>query len=307
MCCWKSGKMPPDPFVTPRIPWRTLLGALTLSLTTGAALAAERLVSVDGAITEILYVLEQGARLVGVDTTSTYPPETETLANVGYKRALSAEGLLSLAPDLVLATDEAGPPEVLNQIRAAGVAVSRVPDAATPEGLHEKIRAVAAAVDTVEPGERLISRLKLELAELAQTIDSVQARPRVLFLMVVGSGIDHSAGRGAPVDTLIRLAGGENVLHDAIEDYKPLSPEAALAAAPDVILVSRRGLDNLKGIDGVLGRAGLSATPAGRARRVIALDNALLFHFGPRLAEAAEELAGMLGTLDRPKVADIGE
>jgi iron complex transport system substrate-binding protein len=295
------------PLRTRRMPWRALLSTLTLSLAPGAALAADRLVSVDGAVTEIVYALDQGSRLVGVDTTSTYPPEIKALASVGYKRALSAEGLLSLAPDLVLATDDAGPPEVLSQIRASGVAVRQVPDAATPEGLHETIRSVAEALDAVEPGERLIGRIKLELTELAQRIGQVDKRPRVLFLMVVGSGIDHSAGRGAPVDALIQLAGGENVLHDAVEGYKPLSPEAALAAAPDVILVSRRGLDDLKGVDGVLGRAGLSATPAGQARRVIALDNGLLFHFGPRLAEGAEELAEKLGTLNRPKVADVGE
>nr|WP_245537461.1 ABC transporter substrate-binding protein [Thiocystis violascens] len=229
------------------------------------------------------------------------------MASVGYKRAISAEGLLSLAPDLVLATDEAGLPEVLEQIRAAGVTVRQVPNAATPEGLHETIRAVAATLDTVEPGERLIGRIELELAELARRIGQVEKRSRVLFLMVVGAGIDHSAGQSTPVDALIQLAGGENVLHDAVEGYKPLSPEVSLAAAPDVILVSQRGLDDLKGIDGVLGRAGLAATPAGQARRVIALDSGLLFHFGPRLAEAATELAEKLGTLDRPKVADVGE
>ncbi|TCT18101.1 heme/hemin ABC transporter substrate-binding protein [Thiobaca trueperi] len=280
---------------------------LTLSLATGAALAAERLVSVDGAITEIVYALDQGARLVGVDTTSTYPPETKSLASVGYKRALSAEGLLSLSPDLVLATDDAGPPEVLDQIRSAGVEVRQVPDAATLDGLREKIGAVAAALDAGDRGETLNARIDLELKQLEQRLGQIESRPRVLFLMVVGSGIDHSAGRGAPVDTLIWLAGGENVLHETVVDYKPLSPEAALAAAPDVILVSDRALKDLNGIDGVLGRAGLAATPAGQERRVIALDNTLLFNFGPRLAQAAEELARQLGTFRDPEVAKAGD
>ena len=181
---------------------------LTLSLATGAALAAERLVSVDGAITEIVYALDQGSRLVGVDTTSTYPPETKSLASVGSKRALSAEGLLSLSPDLVLATDDAGPPEVLGQIRSAGVEVRQVPDAATLDGLREKIGAVATALDAGDRGETLNARIDLELKQLEQRLGQIESRPRVLFLMVVGSGIDHSAGRGAPVDTLIRLACG---------------------------------------------------------------------------------------------------
>lgn len=306
--------MRPDPMDSlrsldaPRAPWRGLLLGLALAgLTPLPAAAAERLVTVDGAITEIVYALGQSSRLAGVDTTSTYPPATRELPSVGYKRALSAEGLLSLSPDLVLATDEAGPPEVFNQIRSTGVEVRRIPDRATLEGLNEKIRAVAVALDAADRGERLIADIEHELMRLERTIGPVENPPRVLFLMVVGSGIDHSAGQGAPVDTLIRLAGGVNVLHDKVEDYKPLSPEAALAAAPDVILVSQRGLEDLKGIDGVLGRAGLAATPAGQVRRVIALDSSLLFHFGPRLAAAAAELASKLGTLDRPEVASAGD
>lgn len=287
--------------------WRALVFGLLAPLMLTPALAAERLVAVDGAVTEIIYALDQASRLVGVDTTSTYPPEAQELASVGYKRALSAEGLLSLSPDLVLATDDAGPPEVLAQIRSAGVEVLEIPDAATLDGLREKIRAVAAALDTEAAGERLIVDIETDLKQLASVIDSVETRPRVLFMMVVGSGIDHSAGKGAPVDTLIRLAGGENVLHDSVEGYKPLSPEAALAAAPDVILVSQRGLDDLKGIDGVLARAGLAATPAGRARRVVAIDSALLFHFGPRLADAATLLATELGTLNRSQVAHASD
>lgn len=299
--------MPLERSSQPRAAWRALIVSLTLSLASGTALAAERLVTVDGAVTEIVYALGQASRLVGVDTTSTYPPAAKELASVGYKRALSAEGLLSLAPDLVLATEDAGPPEVLGQIRAAGVEVREVPDAATLDGLREKIRAVAAALDARDMGEILIARIELQLEQLAQALGKADTRPRVLFLMVVGSGIDHSAGRGAPVDTLIQLAGGENVLHETVEDYTPLSPEAALAAGPDIILVSDRAIKDLRGIDGVLGRAGLAATPAGQARRVIALDTGLLFHFGPRIAEAAEDLARKLGTLDDAKIDKAGE
>lgn len=290
--------MPPERLIKRCSGWARLLCWGALALTSGGLLAAERLVSVDGSITEILYALGQDARLVGVDTTSTYPPEARELPSVGYKRALSAEGLLSLAPDLVLGTEAAGPPEVLSQIRAAGVEVRLLPDTTTLEGLRAMIRELARTLDVEARGERLIERIEESLERLAVRMGDPEPRPRVLFLMVIGSGIDHSAGRGAPVDHLIALAGGENVLHDAVEGYRPLSPEAALAAAPDVILVSERTLQELGGIDGVLGRAGLAATPAGQARRVIALDSALLFHFGPRLAEAAESLALKLGTLE---------
>ncbi len=284
--------------------WCTALLCLLIPLVASPALATERLVSVDGAITEVLYALGQASRLVGVDTTSRYPPEAQHLPSVGYKRALSAEGLLSLSPTLVLATDDAGPPEVLTQIRSAGVEIRQIADRATLEGLRQKIRTVAGALEVPDRGERLIARVERSLERLQRVIGEVESRPRVLFLLAVGSGIPRSAGRDTPVDTLIRLAGGENVLHQAMSGYKPLSPEAALAARPEVILISRRSLERLEGIDGVLATAGLAATPAGQARRVIALDGPLLFNFGPRLGTAAEELAGHLGTLHRFEVVE---
>jgi len=140
---------------------------------TGAARAdAQRIVSVAGSLTEIVYALGQESRLVGADTTSLYPPSARALPQVGYQRSLSAEGILSLAPDLVLATEAAGPPAVIDQIRAAGVPVRIVTHDLSPDGLGQKVRSVAEALDRVEEGERLASRIR---AELDTTLRSVGA------------------------------------------------------------------------------------------------------------------------------------
>ena len=258
-----------------------------------------RLISVDGAVTEILYALGAEEQLVGVDTTSLYPAATEDVAKVGYKRALSAEGILSLQPDLLLATDDAGPPEVLEQIARAGVNTHRIPDTATVAGLHETIAAVAEVLERAEAGAALSAQLDQELAQLEAATEANRSRPRVLFLLHIGSGNDLAAGRDTAADTVIRLAGGENVLHDAFSGYKPLSAEAALAAAPDAILVTQRNLEQLGSLDAVLERGALKATPAGQARRVLAMDGPLLLAFGPRLAVAAAQLACDLGLIDR--------
>lgn len=258
-----------------------------------------RLISVDGAITEILYALGGDAQLVGVDTTSLYPAATEDIAKVGYKRALSAEGILSLQPDLLLATDDAGPPEVLEQIARAGVNIHQIPDTPTIAGLHEKIAAVAEVLDRREAGAALSEQLDEDLAQLQAATEASTSRPRVLFLLHIGSGNDMAAGRDTAADTVIRLAGGENVLHEAFSGYKPLSAEAALAAAPDAILVTQRNLEQLGGLEAVLERGALKATPAGQARRVLAMDGPLLLAFGPRLAVAAAQLACDLGIIDR--------
>lgn len=257
-----------------------------------------RLISVDGAITEILYALGGEGQLVGVDTTSLYPAATEDIAKVGYKRALSAEGILSLNPDRLLMTDDAGPPEVLEQIARAGVDTHQIPDTPSVAGLHETIAAVAEVLDRTEAGAVLSARLDDELAQLEAATRASGKRPRVLFLLHIGSGNDMAAGRDTAADTVIRLAGGENVLHDAFSGYKPLSAEAALAAAPEVILVTQRNLEQLGGLDAVLERGALQATPAGQARRVLAMDGPLLLAFGPRLAVAAAQLASELGIID---------
>lgn len=258
----------------------------------------ERLISVDGAITEILYALGGEAQLVGVDTTSLYPDATETIAKVGYKRALSAEGILSLRPHRLLMTDDAGPPEVIEQIARAGVSIHRIPNTPSVAGLHETIAAVAEVLDRTEAGAVLSAQLDDELAQLEVATERNGKRPRVLFLLHIGSGNDLAAGRDTAADTVIRLAGGENVLHDAFSGYKPLSAEAALAAAPEVILVTQRNLEQLGGVDPVLERGALQATPAGQAQRVLAMDGPLLLAFGPRLAVAAAQLACELGIID---------
>jgi iron complex transport system substrate-binding protein len=99
---------------------RRYLLALMLSIAAGSSAAGsahadslQRLVSVNGSVTEVVYALGAQGQLVGVDTTSKYPPETQKLPNVGYQRQLSAEGVLSLQPSLVLVTEDAGPPTAL--------------------------------------------------------------------------------------------------------------------------------------------------------------------------------------------------
>jgi iron complex transport system substrate-binding protein len=281
------------------------LAALATGATAAAAASqaehspdrAQRIVSVDGALTEIIYALGADDRLAGVDTSSLYPPATADLPKVGYKRALSAEGLLSLSPDLLLATDDAGPPEVLEQIERAGVTTRMISDTPTVAGLHQKIDAVAELLGAKPQAAALRARIDGALAQVEAASVGESDRPRVLFLLHKGSGNDLAAGRNTAADTVIRLAGGENVLHDAIDGYKPLSAEAALAAQPDVILVTERNLEALGGEAALLAHPALSGTPAGQAGRVLVMDGPLLLAFGPRLGSAVAELARRLGTL----------
>lgn len=262
---------------------------------TGAAHAEEarRIVSVAGSLTEIVYALGQESRLVGADATSLYPPSARALPQVGYQRTLSAEGILSLAPDLVLATEAAGPPAVIDQIRAAGVPVRIVTHDLSPDGLGQKVRSVADALDRAEEGERLANRIRAELDATLLRVGAAQTRPKVLFFMNAGRGAPLAAGRDTAADAMIRLAGGQNALAD-FEGYKPLSTEALTAAAPDVLLLPEHALTALGGETGLARVPGLTLTPAWRNRRIVAMDALLLLGFGPRTGAAVATLARRL-------------
>ena len=247
-----------------------------------------RVVSIGGAVTEILYALGEAGRVAAVDTTSLYPPAAlQEKPNVGYLRALSAEGVLSLSPDLILMDNGAGPKEAVALIDAAGVPVRHVPSGQTVPELLDKIRIVANAVGREAEGEAMAQGTERELQALADDLKGIQQKRRVLFILSIADGRANAAGRGTGADAVIRLSGGENVFAEA-EGYKMVSPEAAAALQPDVILmVDRAG----PGGPDPLSIPALAATPAGQTSNVVRMDAAYLLGFGPRLPAALRDLA----------------
>ncbi|PJK27513.1 heme/hemin ABC transporter substrate-binding protein [Minwuia thermotolerans] len=272
-----------------------ILLALGLLFGSVASAVAEprRIVSAGGSVTEIVHALGAGDRLVGVDSTSFHPPEVRNLPDVGYLRALSAEPVLSLSPDMVLAEADAGPPEALTQLRAAGVEVVTAPDKPDIEGVAAKIETVAAALGREAAGEALKSEILARWAEVREAVAATGERPRVLFVLSTGSGAPLVAGLETSAAGIIEMAGGGNAIRD-FTNFRPLTPEAGVALAPDVILVTRRTVDMLGGEAALLALPGLAATPAAEAGRVVAMDGLLLLGFGPRTPEAAARLARAL-------------
>lgn len=256
-------------------------------------MADNRIVSIGGSVTEIVYLLGAADRLIAVDSTSLYPPEAQDQPDVGYMRRLAAEPILALRPTLLLAVEDAGPPSVLEQLRAAGTRLVTVPDDPTPEGVLKKISVVADALDLEAEGQALAARLEKELQRLREALAAVERKPSVLFLFSVGRGAPLAAGRDNSADSIIALAGGRNAV-DRFDGYKPLSPEAAVAAAPEVLLVTERTLRLLGGRETLLTRPEVSATPAGHNGRVVVMDGLLLLGFGPRTPSAIRQLATAL-------------
>lgn len=254
---------------------------------------ARRIVSVGGALTEIVYALEAQGELVGVDTTSLYPAVAQQLPQVGYARTLSAEGVLSLAPTQLIATEEAGPQTVLRQVRDAGVPVAVLNANNRFEGLLERVKQVGQITGRPDPAARLAQSLQQQWSgALAKVRQRQHAPVRVLFILAHAPNQVMVGGRETGADAMLAYAGAVNVMggQGGFAGYKPLTPEAVIAARPDVVLVTDQGLKASGGVDGILKLPGLAQTPAGRQHRIVSQEAMLLLGFGPRMPQALAEL-----------------
>lgn len=251
---------------------------------------ASRIVSIGGAVTEILYALGQSGRIVAIDTTSLYPPEAlKTKPNVGYFRQLSPEGVIGLAPSLIIAADGVGPRETVAVLETAAIPFVRVPDHFDGDGILEKIRVVAAATGTEKLAGCLENSVTRDLDALAKLRSQIAEPARAMFVLSFTNGRPMIAGRGTAADGIIRLSGAENVFGD-FEGYKIVNDEAIVAAAPEVVLgMQRAGLD----LDAaqVFGHTAFRETPAARDKRFFAMEGLYMLGFGPRTARAARDLS----------------
>ncbi len=254
---------------------------------------ASRVVSIGGAVTEILYALGQDKRVIAVDTTSLYPPDAlRTKPNVGYFRQLSPEGVIGLAPSLILAADGAGPKEAVSVLEAATIPFVRIPDHYDGAGILEKIKIIAAATGTERQGECLERVVSGDLAALSTLRSQIKTPARAMFILSFMNGKAMVAGRGTAADGIMRMAGATNVFSE-FEGYKIVNDEAVLAAAPEAVLAMQRaGLD----LDAasVFSHAAFRETPAARNSRFFSLDGLYMLGFGPRTARAARDLGRLL-------------
>lgn len=266
-----------------------LLGAAAALLQVQAkAGEAERIVSIGGAVTEILYRLGHEADIVAVDTTSQYPAEAlKTKKSVGYLRALGAEGILSLMPTLVVASEGAGPPDVLRILEQSGTRLITIPDEHSAEGVLRRIERVAEVVGERERGADLCRTIRAEFDQLADMRGRVTKPARALFVLSLQNGRPLVGGGATTADAIIDLAGARNAA-SSFNGWKPLSDEGIIAAAPDVIIMMNRGTGEAPGDPFAL--PAFSQTPAAKEKRAIVMDGLYLLGFGPRTASAARDL-----------------
>lgn len=252
-----------------------------------------RIVTIGGSVTETAFALGADDLIVGTDTSSIYPEKATKLPQVGYQRQLSAEGVLSLKPTLVLATSLAGIPTALEQIKNAGVKIETIPNQNSVEGTKSQIEQIAKLLNREEKGKELIKILENDLSDAEQCVDSRQTKPKVLFIYARGAALINVGGVKTAGDEMIKLAGGENVITE-FEQYKPLTAETIVSVQPEYILLPRRSLESIGGKESLMKLPGILETPAGRNGKIISMDDLMLLGFTPRLGKAVKELCGKL-------------
>lgn len=270
--------------------------ALTVSAQQAPAPASAEadVLSIGGSVTEIVVALGQEHRLKARDTTSSYPDSVSDLPDVGYMRALSPEGVLSVGPSLIISEEGAGPPEALEVIRAADVAFVEVPDAMDAEGILRKIEVVGDALGVPERADGLAAEVEAALTDAVADASRPEAeKKRVLFVLSTQGGKINASGTGTAADALIRMAGGVNAITD-FEGYKQLTDEAVGMAAPDVILMMDRGGDHGAADDELFEMPAIRLTPAAQSRSSVRMDGLLMLGFGPRTAQAVRDLNAAL-------------
>ncbi|MGN6464788.1 MAG: heme/hemin ABC transporter substrate-binding protein [Rhizobiaceae bacterium] len=259
----------------------------------GPEIDTARLVAVGGSITEIVYALGAGGRLVARDTTSTYPPQAMKLPDIGYMRQLSPESVLAVDPTAILAQEGSGPQETMDVLEKAAVPLIMVPEKYSEEGILEKIHVVGAALGETAAAERLARTVREDIDAAEKRISEVEKPKRILFLLSAQSGKLLASGTGTAADGIIRLAGAVNAI-DGFRGYKQLSDEAVLAARPDAILMRSGGAPGGASDQEVLAQPAVAATPAGASKTLIRMDGLYLLGFGPRTASAVRDLSTKL-------------
>ncbi|THD32892.1 hemin ABC transporter substrate-binding protein [uncultured Flavobacterium sp.] len=246
---------------------------------------ALKIVSLNGAVTEIIAALGHEKEIVGVDVTSTYPETVKTTAkDLGHVRSITIESIVALKPTVIIGTDKDMSPELAEKIKAAGIEAHILTQDFSPEGTKKLIADVAGIIKNTD-FKALTDKVDADLAK----IQPIAKAPKVLFIYARGAGTLMVAGKNTPVEKTIALAGGQNAVTE-FDDFKPLTPESLIKGNPDVILLFTTGLQSLGGVDGLLKIQGVEKTNAGKNKKIIALDGALISGFGPRVGEGAAAL-----------------
>ncbi|MFP6850191.1 MAG: ABC transporter substrate-binding protein [Pseudomonas sp.] len=288
-----------------------LLALCASALFCGSTLAAEplpqRWISAGGSLSEWVVVLGGESRLVGVDSTSQHPQSLRALPSIGYQRQLAAEGILTLRPDVLIGSEEMGPPPVLAQLRSAGVRVEMLSSKADLTSLQTSLQRIGTLLGEPQRADQAFAAYQQRLQQQADWLVAAQRQqtaPGVLLLLGHAGGSPMVGGKDTSANWLIERAGGHNLASHS--GFKALSTEALLALDPEVVIIADRSLAGEAARAALLQQnPALAATRAARNQRLLMLDPTLLVGgLGPRVPDGLAALSAAFYPASQPMVAE---
>ncbi len=282
--------VPIEPAPTPVLPVtvRSFDGGDVTVTDVGRIIAADRY----GTLTQTVVALGLGKNLVGRSTSAAFPAVKDLPNITAGSGTLNVEAIAALSPSVFLTDTTSATPVMRDQLRALGITVVYFDPQRTMAGVGPQIEAVAAALGVPAAGKQLAQRTTDEIAAATASVPPHDKPLRIAFLYLRSTAITMIAGPGSGADSLITALGGEDAgtASGVTEPFIPITSEALIAAAPDVILVMSDGLTSVGGVDGLAKIPGIAQTPAGKNKRVVDMSDAVLLSFGPNTGRVVAAL-----------------
>jgi len=251
-----------------------------------------RIVALANGSMEVLYALGVERYVVGRDIASNFQA-VKRIPIVTNGHAISAEKLLKFKPTIILADKNSGPAKALEVIKRSGVKVVVIPEAYSIPMMASKYRAIIKAINLGEksaPAEKLLASIP------PLKVETPSSNLRVAFFYLRGSSsIYLMGGKGSGADGIIQAAGGLDVGAEmGLPSFSPITSEAVLTADPAILLVMKKGVQSVGGVEGLQKLPGIAQIIKERRRKVITVDDSLLLSFGPRTSDLIENLRKIL-------------
>lgn len=257
--------------------------------------SSNRIVVVSKQLNEFMYAIGAEHDIVAKDLTSIYPPQIKSLPSVGYHRALSAEGIISMKPTLFLTDGNLGPDAVLVQLKKVGIPIKVMEPGSTVESAQQLLQQLGTYFHREQAADSVLAQWKQDMTQLWQDTTRWTSAPHPRVLIIHFGQISNSylaVGGKSIAGRMIEWAGGENAV-DSVGGMTRLTPEIIAKAAPDIIVATDVGFDRYGSAAKFATMPGVSLTPAGKSGRIYRLNEQKIMYFGPRTPAAVRELAAM--------------
>jgi iron complex transport system substrate-binding protein len=254
-----------------------------------------RIVCVSKQLTEMVFALGKGNNIVARDLTSTYPDSAKLLPTVGYHRMLSAEGIISMNPDIVIHCNDIGPETVLPQLEKAGLNIKAFGGANTYDSAKILFQQLGEFLNSKGKADSIVKKMDADMEKVYAAQKSIADTPTVMVIQYgqANNNFFVMSGRKGPADKMIALAIAKPAVYDA-KGARQISAEAVAMANPDIIIATDFGFDKMGGAEKFKEVAGVALTNAAKNNRIYRFEEHDLVYFGARTAENVLKLMNLI-------------